>query len=145
MLLRFSAWTRAVTAPLSSPRSRGITNHFPNPLLSVVIEYVRFGRKNGLETLDSLKPDIIILIISLYESVIPMVKLKIRAIGTSAGVILPKETLAHMGVHEGDELFLVEGPDGYQVTPYDPSFEKQLESARKGMDTYRNTLRELAK
>ncbi len=50
-----------------------------------------------------------------------------------------------MGVHEGDELFLVENPDGYQVTPYDPNFEKQIESARKGMDAYRNTLRELAK
>ena len=36
-------------------------------------------------------------------------------------------------------------PDGYQVTPYDPDFEKQLESARKGMEQYRNTLRELAK
>lgn len=74
-----------------------------------------------------------------------MVKLKIRAVGTSAGVILPKEALAHLGVHEGDELYLVESPDGYQVTPYDPEFERQIESARKGMDAYRNTLRELAK
>jgi len=74
-----------------------------------------------------------------------VVRLKIRAVGTSSGVILPKETLAHMGVREGDELFLVERPDGYQVTPYDPDFEQQLESARKGMDAYRNTLRELAK
>jgi len=77
--------------------------------------------------------------------VITVVKLKIRAVGTSAGVILPKEALAHMGVREGDELFLVEGPGGYTVTPYDPNFEKQIESARKGMDKYRNTLRELAK
>ena len=74
-----------------------------------------------------------------------MVKLKIRAVGSSAGVILPKEALAHLGVREGDELYLVEQPDGYQVTPYDPEFEKQLESARKGMEQYRNTLRELAK
>ncbi len=74
-----------------------------------------------------------------------MVKLKIRAVGTSAGVILPKEALAHLGVQEGDELYLVESPDGYQVTPYDPEFERQIESARKGMDAYRNTLRELAK
>ena len=74
-----------------------------------------------------------------------MVKLKIRAVGSSAGVILPKEALAHLGVQEGDELYLVESPDGYQVTPYDPEFERQIESARKGMDAYRNTLRELAK
>ena len=74
-----------------------------------------------------------------------MVKLKIRAVGTSAGVILPKDTLAHLGVREGDDLFLVETPNGYEVTPYDPEFEKQLESARKGMNAYKNTLRELAK
>lgn len=74
-----------------------------------------------------------------------MVKLKIRAVGTSAGVILPKETLARLGVHEGDDLYLIETPNGYEVTPYDPAFEQQLESARKGMDAYKNTLRELAK
>lgn len=74
-----------------------------------------------------------------------MVKLKIRAVGTSAGVILPKEALIHLGVREGDDLFLVETASGYEVTPYDPEFEKQLESARKGMDAYKNTLRELAK
>ena len=72
-------------------------------------------------------------------------KLKIRAVGTSAGVILPKETLAHLGVREGDDLHLIETPNGYELTPYDPEFEKQLESARKGMDAYKNTLRELAK
>ena len=74
-----------------------------------------------------------------------MVKLKVRAVGTSAGVILPKETLNHLGVSEGDDLFLLETPNGYEVTPYDPEFERQLESARKGMDAYKNTLRELAK
>ena len=42
-------------------------------------------------------------------------------------------------------LFLVETPNGYEVTPYDPEFEKQLESARKGMSAYKNTLRQLAK
>ncbi len=74
-----------------------------------------------------------------------MVKLKIRAVGSSAGVILPKDALAHLGVREGDELYLVECPGGYEMTPFDPDFEKQLESARKGMDEYKNTLRELAK
>lgn len=74
-----------------------------------------------------------------------MLKLKVRAVGTSAGVILPKDALAHLGVHEGDDLFLVETPHGFELTRYDPDFERQLESARKGMDAYKNTLRELAK
>jgi putative addiction module antidote len=102
-------------------------------------------REIELKVVDSLEYHLIINIIILCGLEIAMVKLKVRAIGTSAGVILPKEALAHMGVREGDELFLVESPDGYQVTPYDPTFEKQLESARKGMDAFRNTLRELAK
>ena len=74
-----------------------------------------------------------------------MVKLKVRKVGTSAGVILPKEALKHLGVAEGDTIFLVESPNGYEVTPYDPEFEKQLEIARKGMKNYKNTLRELAR
>jgi len=74
-----------------------------------------------------------------------MVKLKVRAVGTSAGVILPKDTLRHLGVREGDELYLIETPNGYEVTPYDPEFEKQVEIASEGMDAYKNTLRELAK
>ena len=74
-----------------------------------------------------------------------MVKLKIRAVGSSAGVILPKDALAHLGVQEGDELYLVESPGGYEITPFDPDFEKQLKSARKGLNAYKNTLRELAK
>lgn len=74
-----------------------------------------------------------------------MVKLKVRKIGTSAGVILPKEALKHLGVAEGDSIFLVESPTGYEVTPYDPEFEKQLEIARKGIKGFKNTLRELAK
>ena len=74
-----------------------------------------------------------------------MVKLKVRKIGTSAGVILPKEALKHLGVAEGDTIFLVESPNGYEVTPYDPEFEEQLEIARKGMKNYKNTLRELAR
>jgi len=102
-------------------------------------------RKDGLEIIDSVEYDLIIIVIISCKQDFAMVKLKVRAVGSSAGVILPKEALAHMGVKEGDELFLVESPDGYQVTPYDPNFEKQLESARKGMDAYRNTLRELAK
>ena len=31
------------------------------------------------------------------------------------------------------------------VTPYDPEFEAQMETARRGMAKYRNALHELAK
>jgi putative addiction module antidote len=75
-----------------------------------------------------------------------MLDLKIRKIGNSHGVVLPKEVLAHLRVAEGDRLFLTETPEGgYRITPYDPEFEQQLRLAEEGMARYRNTLRALAR
>jgi len=72
-------------------------------------------------------------------------KLTLRKIGTSTGLILPKAELDRLQVKEGDELYLIETPNGLELTPYDPEFEAQIKSARKVMKKYRNTLRELAK
>ena len=72
-------------------------------------------------------------------------KLTVRAIGGSSGVILPKEVLARLKVADGDALFLTETPDGYSVSPYDPDFEKDMALAREFMKERRNVLRELAK
>ncbi len=74
-----------------------------------------------------------------------MITLKIRKIGSSAGVILPGEALNYLGVKEGDSLFLVKSAGGYEVTPYDPEFAKQVDVAQQGIEAYRTTLRELAK
>jgi len=74
-----------------------------------------------------------------------VIKITVRQIGNSTGIILSKEALARLHVNAGDDLFLVETPGGYEVTPYDPEFEAQLKSAQKGMRAYRHTLRELAK
>ncbi len=71
--------------------------------------------------------------------------LKVRQIGNSFGVVLPKETLAKMRVGEGDDLHLLETPDGIELRAYDPEIGRQLEVARKIARRYRNTLRELAK
>lgn len=73
-------------------------------------------------------------------------QLKVRPIGNSLGVVLPKEALARLNVKDGDVLHLTEAADGsVRLTPYDPEFERQMKLAREGMATYRNTLRELAK
>lgn len=75
-----------------------------------------------------------------------MTSVKIRQIGNSLGVVLPKETLARLNVQAGDTLFLIEAADGsVRITPYDPAFENQMKAAREGMAQYRNALRELAK
>ncbi|APZ55360.1 AbrB/MazE/SpoVT family DNA-binding domain-containing protein [Salipiger abyssi] len=75
-----------------------------------------------------------------------MTSLKIRQVGNSLGVVLPKDLLAKLNVKDGDNLFLVETPDGgLKITPYDPEFDMQMRAAREGMNEYRNALKELAK
>lgn len=71
--------------------------------------------------------------------------LKVRRIGNSLGVVLPKEVLAKLNVGEGDTLSVSDTPDGVALSPYDDELNRQLEIARDIMRRYRNTLRELAK
>jgi putative addiction module antidote len=74
-----------------------------------------------------------------------MTKLKLTTIGTSTGVIIPKEMLARMNVAKGDVLYAVETPDGsYRLTPYDPAFAAKMEKAEDIMRRYRNALHVLA-
>ena len=72
-------------------------------------------------------------------------KLEIKRIGNSAGLILPKELLIRQGLAQGDEVFVTEGPDGLTIHKRDEAFEKGIAVARKAMKTYRKALRELAK
>lgn len=74
-----------------------------------------------------------------------MATLKLRAIGNSVGVVLPKELLTRLRVGEGDTLQVIETPDGFQVTPLAPELQEQLRVGREVMKKYRNVLRELAK
>ncbi len=74
-----------------------------------------------------------------------MKKLKVRKIGNSLGVVLPKELLAELGVGEGDELVATSAQDGILVGSRSKKFERTMEIAERGMKKYRNTLRELAK
>ena len=75
-----------------------------------------------------------------------MVELKVRKIGNSLGVVLPREVISRLHTADGEPLFLIEGPDGgYQLTPYDPGFEKKMSKADDIIGRYRNTLHTLAK
>jgi len=74
-----------------------------------------------------------------------MLKVKVTAIGNSMGIVLPKEVLAKLRAEKGDVLYLVDGPDGLTLTPYQHDFESQIEAAEKVMKKYRNALHELAK
>lgn len=73
-------------------------------------------------------------------------KTKVRKIGNSLGIVLPKEALNAMKVEEGATLYITEAPKGaVQVTPEQKDFSKVMQIAEKGMQKYRNALRELAK
>ena len=72
-------------------------------------------------------------------------QLKVRKVGNSLGVILPRDVIARLKVADGDTLNLTEGPDDYRLSAYDPTFARQLEAGEKVMKRYRNALRELAK
>ena len=72
-------------------------------------------------------------------------KLEIKKIGNSTGLILPKELLARLGLAQGDEVVVSETPNGFQISRADETFEKGLDIARKAMRTYHNALKELAK
>ena len=70
--------------------------------------------------------------------------LKLTTVGNSVGVVLPKEVLEKLRVTKGDTLFVVETPNGIELTPYNPEFAKQMELAEKVMREDRDVLRKLA-
>jgi len=74
-----------------------------------------------------------------------MKKSKIRAIGNSLGVVIPKAMLDRLQVREGDAVYLVERTEGIEVHVGDPEFARQAALLRDGLHRYRNAMTELAK
>lgn len=70
--------------------------------------------------------------------------LKITTVGNSAGVVLPKEILERLRVKKGDSLYILETPNGIELTPYDAEFAEQFEVAKRVMREDRDALRKLA-
>lgn len=71
-------------------------------------------------------------------------KLKITAIGNSSGVILPKEVLARLRLEKGDEIYLLETPDGIKLTAFDPTLADQMSVAEQVMREDRQVLHKLS-
>jgi putative addiction module antidote len=72
-----------------------------------------------------------------------MFVLKVRRVGNSAAITLPKEALARLHVREGDSIVLTEGKAGFTLTPYDETFVDALKAYEETRRKYRNALREL--
>ena len=73
-------------------------------------------------------------------------KIELKKIGNSTGVILPKEMLTQLGLAQGDTMFVSNLPDrSVRLSAYDPHHEEVMRIARKVMHDYRDALKELAK
>ncbi|MHC1712991.1 MAG: AbrB/MazE/SpoVT family DNA-binding domain-containing protein [Solidesulfovibrio sp.] len=73
-----------------------------------------------------------------------MQALKIRKVGNSLGLVLPKEVVTRLKVGEGDTVYLTDSPDGCRITAMDASFADQMAAAETIMREDRDVLRELA-
>jgi putative addiction module antidote len=73
-----------------------------------------------------------------------MTTLKLTTVGNSTGVVLPKEILQRLRVDRGDTLYVLETPNGIELTPYNPDLATQMEAAERVMREDRDVLRKLA-
>lgn len=75
-----------------------------------------------------------------------MIQLKISAIGNSAGIVLPKEVLARLGVQRGDTLQVIDdGEAGLRFVKADNAYSRAIEAGQECFDRYPQTLAELAR
>ena len=74
-----------------------------------------------------------------------MLALKIRKIGNSLGILLPKEALSRLKVVEGSTVYLTDSKDGaFRLTPLNEKFPDQMKEVERIMRGDREVLHELA-
>ena len=71
--------------------------------------------------------------------------LKIRNVGTSAGLILPKDLLDSLDLKVGDALTVKVSANGIELSPYDENFDRKVRAFERSRRKFRNAYRELAK
>ena len=75
-----------------------------------------------------------------------VLELKLRKVGNSVGVILPKEALARLNASQGDALYLTESADrSFRMSAANPEFAHKMKVAERLSRRYRHALKELAK
>lgn len=75
-----------------------------------------------------------------------MSKLKLREIGNSVGVILPKDVLEELGAAAGDEIeYVVKGQGILELSVTDTQIDELMARAEQVMSENRAVLRALAK
>jgi putative addiction module antidote len=67
----------------------------------------------------------------------------IRKVGNSLALEV-SEVAKELGLSEGDPVFIVRTPNGFEVTPYDANFDRAVDAARGFMRKYPNAMKKLA-
>ena len=70
---------------------------------------------------------------------------KVRKIGNSLGVTLPKQVIDDLHLKKGDKLTIEAKGNTLQLKPNDPEFEQWAEAYRQANLDYKDVLKELAK
>jgi len=74
------------------------------------------------------------------------IQTKVRRIGNSLGIVLPREAIQALRVKEGAALYITEAPESsLRLTPERKKFAEMMAIAETGIQKYRNALRKLAK
>lgn len=75
-----------------------------------------------------------------------VLELKLRKVGNSVGLVLPKEALGRLNAEEGDLIYLTETTEGgFRLTASNPEFAEKMKVAERLSRRYRHALKELAK
>ena len=78
------------------------------------------------------------------EEIVMVRPVKVRKVGASLGIVLPKKSLAELGLGKGDELYAVRNPDGILLTAHDPETLQVLEDGRDFMRRHAGAMKKLA-
>lgn len=70
---------------------------------------------------------------------------KIRKVGNSLGVILPKQIIENLHLKTGDKLRIEQKGSNLELHPVDPEFEDWAEAYRQLNSDYKDVLKALAK
>jgi antitoxin component of MazEF toxin-antitoxin module len=71
-----------------------------------------------------------------------ILELKLRKVGNSVGLLLPRAALDHLGVGSSGSLFVTSMPDGaLRISALDPEFAQKVKAAETSMQEYVNTFK----
>lgn len=69
---------------------------------------------------------------------------KVRKIGNSLGVTIPKQVIDELHLKSGDKLTIEKNGANLELKPIDPDFEKWAQAYRQANVDYKEVLKELA-